>query len=67
MTTLQDTEGESSELEAIEHPAGPSDDAECSVYFIPIDATNLWNNVLHQADGGSLSQTRGFPSGPLRP
>ncbi len=41
MTTLQDTEDKSSELEAIEHPAGPPDDAECSVYFIPIDATNF--------------------------
>ena len=41
-TTLQETEEQQSdELEPIEHPAGPSDDAECCVYFIPIDATNF--------------------------
>ena len=40
-TTLQETTGGASQLEAIEHPAGPPEGAVCSMLFVPIDATNF--------------------------
>jgi ubiquitin-protein ligase len=41
-TTLQQDEtAASTELQAVDHPASPASDAECCVYFIPIDTFNF--------------------------